>query len=413
MPASPFPVTDSSRYSFVPGSSPAPTIIGGEGCFLHTADGRRILDGAAGAIVGNIGWGRTEVTEAAAAVMSNGYVVPLWPTPSRLALHDELVQHWLPEGFGHVFFTSGGSESTDSSLRLARAYQVGKGRPDRWKIIGRHPSYHGMTTGTMAVASHDGRQRGYEPLLLPFPKVSWNDPEEVLRVIEREDPATIAGFIVEPITGAAGACLTASDHYWQVVSDACREHDILLIADEVMTGYGRTGLKFGHQHFPLHPDVIVGGKGLGGGYLPLGAVAARDEVAEVLRTNGFMYFTFTGNDASCAVGAKVLEILRREHLVERAASQGALLGARLQAELGQHPAVIEVRGRGMFYGLELKCSKDSVVAAALEHDLWVYPAGSGPVRDAIIVAPPFTISDAEIDQLVGTLRTVRDLVHPD
>jgi adenosylmethionine-8-amino-7-oxononanoate aminotransferase len=243
--------------------------------------------------------------------------------------------------------------------------------------------------------------------------VSWNDPEEVLRVIEREDPATIAGFIVEPITGAAGACLTASDHYWQVVSDACREHDILLIADEVMTGYGRTGLKFGHQHFPLHPDVIVGGKGLGGGYLPLGAVAARDEVAEVLRTNGFMYFTFTGNDASCAVGAKVLEILRREHLVERAASQGALLGARLQAELGQHPAVIEVRGRGMFYGLELKCSKDSVVAAALEHDLWVYPAGSGPVRDAIIVAPPFTISDAEIDQLVGTLRTVLDLVHPD
>ena len=413
MPASPFPVTDSSRYSFVPGSAPAPTIIGGEGCFLHTADGRRILDGAAGAIVGNIGWGRTEVTEAAAAVMSNGYVVPLWPTPSRLALHDELVQHWLPEGFGHVFFTSGGSESTDSSLRLARAYQVGKGRPDRWKIIGRHPSYHGMTIGTMAVASHDVRQRGYEPLLLPFPKVSWNDPDDVVRVIEREDPATIAGFIVEPITGAAGACLTASDDYWQVVSDICREHDILLIADEVMTGYGRTGLKFGHQHFPLHPDVIVGGKGLGGGYVPLGAVAARDEVAEVLRTNGFMYFTFTGNDASCAAGAKVLEILRREHLVERAASQGAVLGARLQAELGQHPAVSEVRGRGMFYGLELTCSKVAVVAAALEHDLWVYPAGSGPVHDAIIVAPPFTISDAEIDQLVGTLRTVLDLVHPD
>ena len=140
--------------------------LAGEGSYLVTSEGRRILDGAAGAIVGNIGWGRTEVTEAAARVMSNGYVVPLWATPSRLALMDELTTHWLPEGFGHVFFTSGGSESTDSALRLARAYQVAKGRTDRWKVIGRHPSYHGMTLGTMAAASHLGRQKGYEPMLI-------------------------------------------------------------------------------------------------------------------------------------------------------------------------------------------------------------------------------------------------------
>ncbi|MBI4885232.1 MAG: aspartate aminotransferase family protein [Actinobacteria bacterium] len=401
---------DAARYAFVPGSPPYPTIVSSQGCYLITSDGRRILDGAGGAIVGNIGWGRTEVAEAAAAVMPIGYVVPLWPTPSRLALREELVEHWLPDGFGHVFFTSGGSESTDSAIRLARAYQVGKGRDSRWKVIGRHPSYHGMTTGTMAVASHAARQRGYEPLLLPFPKVPWDDPEQVLKVIEQEDPATIAGFIAEPITGAAGACLTASDEYWQVVTDACRQHDILLIADEVMTGYGRTGRKFGHQHFPLQPDVIVGGKGLGGGYVPLGAVAVRDEVAQALVGSGFMYFTFSGNDAACAAGAKVLEIMRREQLVERAASQGAVLGRRLHAEFDDHPAVAEVRGRGMFYGLEIHCSRDAVVMAALERDLWVYPAGSGPVADAVMVAPPFVVSDSEVEQLVETLREAIDAV---
>ena len=289
---------------------------------------------------------------------------------------------------------------------------MAKGRNSRWKVIGRHPSYHGMTTGTIAVASHSARQKGYEPLLLPFPKVPWDDPEQVVKVIEQEDPATIAGFIAEPITGAAGACLTASDEYWRTVTEVCRAHDILLIADEVMTGYGRTGLKFGHQHFPFHPDVIVGGKGLGGGYVPLGAVAARDEVVEALRGSGFMFFTFTGNDGACAAGAKVLEILRREQLVERSAQMGEVLGARLTAELGQHPAVLDIRGRGLFYGIELNCSRDEVVMAALTRDLWVYPAGSGPVPEAVMVAPPFVITEAEIDQLVGGLKEAIQVVHP-
>jgi len=340
--------------------------------------------------------------------MPMGYVVPLWPTPSRLALIEELVEHWLPDGFNHVFFTSGGSESTDSSIRLARAYQVAKGRPDRWKVIGRHPSYHGMTTGTMAVGSHSGRQKGYEPLLLPFPKVPWDDAEQVAKVFEQEDPATIAGFIAEPITGAAGACLTASDEYWRTVTDLCRQHDVLLIADEVMTGYGRTGRTFGHQHFPFEPDVIVGGKGLGGGYVPLGAVTARDEVVDALQGSGFMYFTFTGNDAACAAGVKVLEIMRREQLVARAAAMGALLGDRLRAALADHPAVLDIRGRGLFYGIEITCSRDAVVMAALERDLWVYPAGSGPVAEAVMVAPPFTVSDTELDLIVERLRGALD-----
>ncbi|MGZ4791723.1 MAG: aminotransferase class III-fold pyridoxal phosphate-dependent enzyme, partial [Ilumatobacteraceae bacterium] len=149
-----------ARYHFIPHQGGEPTIVGGEGCWLHTADGRRILDAAGGAIVGNIGWGRREVADATYAAMVHGaYSVPIWPSEQRLLLRDRLVERWLPEGFTQVFFTSGGSESTDSALRLARNYQLGKGRPDRWKVVGRHPSYHGMTLGTIAVASHLTRQR--------------------------------------------------------------------------------------------------------------------------------------------------------------------------------------------------------------------------------------------------------------
>ena len=409
--STPTPTSDMARYAFAPSTAPYPTIVGAHGCFLHTADGRRILDGAGGAIVGNIGWGREEVADATRdAMAAGGYVVPLWPTPWRLALIERLVERWLPDGFTNVFFTSGGSESTDSALRLARAYQLAKGRPDRWKVIGRHPSYHGMTIGTIAVASHLTRQAGYEPLLMPFPKVPWDDVDELVRRFEEEDPRTIAGFIAEPITGAAGACLTASDEYWRTVTRLCKEHDVLLIVDEVMTGYGRTGTKFGHEHFPIEPDVLVGGKGLGGGYVPLGAVAARGEVAEALRDSGFMYFTFTGNDPACAAALTVLDILEREELVERSRVMGDVLGARLRAALGDHPAVVDIRGRGLFFGIELTISKDAVVAEALERDLWVYPAGSGPVPSAVMVAPPFVVTDGELDQLVSTLTASIDAI---
>lgn len=414
---------DPRRYSFVPGSAAVPTIVGGEGSFLVTSDGRRILDGAGGAIVANIGHGRAEVADAVAAAMRTvDYVMPLWPTPNRLALRDTLVERWLPPGFEHVFFTSGGSESTDSALRLARAYQVSQGRPDRWKIVGRHPSYHGITLGTISAASHTGRRAGLEPMLLDFPKVPWDDADAVVKVIEQEDPGTIAGFIAEPITGAAGGCLVASDEYWRTVTEVCRAHDILLIADEVMTGYGRTGTTWGHQGVPLEPDVIVGGKGLGGGYVPMGMVATTDRVAEPLAAvGGFMFFTFTGGDAMCAGAKAVLDIIERESLIDRVRQMAPILEQRLRDALGHHPNVVEIRGRGLFWGIEFVEYRDpvtpfpasrkfaaDVVARALERGVWVYPAGSGPVRDAVMLGPPFVITESEIDQIVTTLHAAID-----
>ena len=415
---------DAGRYHFVPGGrgGPAPTVVGGEGCWLFTDDGRRILDAAGGAIVANIGHGRQEVADAVHDALSGGaYVVPIWPTPHRLRLRDLLVQHWLPEGMEHVFFTTGGSESADSALRLARAAQLARGRPERWKVIGRHPSYHGITLGAMAVGSHSVRRAGYEPLLLEFPQVPWDDAEALVETIEREGPDTIAGFLFEPITGAAGGCLTASDEYWRTVEDVCRRHDILLIADEVMTGFGRTGRRWGHEHFPIRPDIVYGGKGLGAGYVPIGMVAATLDVVEPLAGSGFMFFTFTGADSVCAGAAAVLEILESERLVERSAAMGDVLEGRLNDVLGTHPHVADNRGQGLFHGIELVRDRRTaepfpaeahfateVVRECLARDVWIYPAGSGPVRDAVMIGCPFTITASEIDLIVDTLKAAID-----
>ncbi|MET0147336.1 MAG: aminotransferase class III-fold pyridoxal phosphate-dependent enzyme [Ilumatobacteraceae bacterium] len=416
---SPVPPTpldrDPNRIQFVPGTA-GPNIVGGDGCWLIAEGGRRILDAAGGAIVANIGHGRGVVADAVRDAIDGGaYVIPVWPTPHRARLHDALVERWLPDDMGHVFFTSGGSEAADSALRLARAYQVAVGRTDRWKVIGRHPSYHGITLGAMAVGSHAVRRAGYEPMLVDFPKVPWDDAAALADVIDREGAETIAAFLFEPITGAAGACLEPPDEYWRDVEAICRRNDILLIADEVMTGFGRTGTRWGHEHFPVRPDILYGGKGLGGGYVPIGMVSATDRVVDALRGSGFMFFTFTGCDAMCAGALAVLDVLEREHLVERCAAIGDVLDIRLREALGGHRSVVELRGRGLFRGIELQPDggrfSAAVVAECLARDMWVYPAGSGPpVTDGIMIGCPFTISEPEVDVLVETLAAAIDAV---
>jgi adenosylmethionine-8-amino-7-oxononanoate aminotransferase len=260
--------------------------------------------------------------------------------------------------------------------------------------------------------------------MIDFPHVPWDDPDALEAMIEAQGPDTVAAFVAEPVIGAAGGVLVPDDDYFPRVAEICRRYGVLLIVDEVMSGFGRAGRNFGIDHWGVTPDIMYGGKGLGGGYAAISAVFARREVTEPISRSGhpFMFFTFGAHSAHCAVADKVLDILETENLVERSAKQGALLKARLEEAFLDHPHVSEVRGLGLWVGLELVERRDPftwyppsvgfagrVVAEALQRGTWVYPSGSGdPVQDAVMAGPPFTITDAEIDELVACLREAVD-----
>ena len=400
-----------ASYPFVPQAGIQPVVERAEGCILHFADGREILDAGGGAIAVNIGHGRAEVADAmAAAARRVSYVLPTWATEERLALVDLLRDRWLPPALTRVGFTSGGSESTDTAVRLAHAHFAALDQPQRHKVIGREASYHGLTMTALSVSGHRSRRATFEHVLADHPKMPMDDAEGLEKVLWNEGPETVAAIIAEPVVGASAGALIPSDDWWSDVRDLCDQHGILLIADEVMTGFGRTGRRFGLDHWGVVPDIMVGGKGLSGGYAALGGVFATDEVVAPIaaRGEGLMFFTFAGNSAACAAGIAALTILEDEDLVVASATRGADLLERLRP-LEAHPAVREVRGLGLMVGVELEAvgpdgrPAGPVVVEALDRGVWVYPAGDGNVADAILLGPPFTITDAEMDRLVRVL----------
>lgn len=428
----------SARYPFVapPGAVPF-AVARSEGVTLITPDGRRILDAAGGAVVVNIGHGRRDVAEVyARAVAEATYVVPPFATPDRVRLVERLFDRWLPEGLTRAFFTSGGSESMDAAIRLARQHHVSSGRPERWKVIGRDLAYHGTTLATLAIGSHTKRRRGFEPWLADSPRapacyclrcplgrrypdcaVACADALE--RVIEGEGAETVAAFVAEPILGSTAGAVVPPDEYWPKVAEICRRHGVLFVADEVMTGFGRTGRRFALDHWGVRPDILVSGKGLTGGYAPMGGVYAREEVVAPIAAKGdeLMFFTYSAHPAACAVAERVLEILEEEKLVERAAEQGARLRERL-SPLESHPNVAEVRGRGLLLAVELVRDRETlepfpkarnltakVVGAGLAEDVFFYPGGSDPARDVVVLGPPFIIGDEEIERIGKALES--------
>jgi adenosylmethionine-8-amino-7-oxononanoate aminotransferase len=413
-----------ARFPFIPTDEPPPLVVGADDVWLEFEGGQRVLDAGGGAVVTNIGHGRPQVAAAAAqALGAVDYVIPPWATESRVALVEELTDHWLPDGFERCGFVSGGSESVDVAVRLARQHHVGSGRPERHKVIGRDVSYHGATLGGLAVGGHDRRRSGLEALLPPMPKSSHHDFEELEKVIEIEGPDTISAFIGEPVIGAAAAAYVPPPDYWPNVVEVCKRHGILVIADEVMTGFGRLGTPMGVDAMGIDADIIVGGKGLAGGYAPMGGVFATNEVVAPVAEAGLtvMYYTFSGQDLCCAISRTVLEIMRNENLVERAAAQGQKLRERLDAEFTGHPNVNDVRGVGLLQGLGLVADSsehrpfprsaqftERVVAAMVERGVWAYPAGSGVFDDALLFGPPFTVTDEHIDIIVGTAREAID-----
>ena len=417
-----------------------------EGAWLYTSDGHKILDAGAGAVVVNIGQGRKEIAEVAARTIGKlDYVVPVWTTEERERLVERLVR-WTPAGLSRFFFTSGGSEAVEAALKFSILYQKVRGKGSKNKIIGRKPSYHGNSLAALSVGG-SARRADYESVLIDWPKIGscycyrcpWGKtyPEcdiDCAQALEQEiliqGADTIAAFIAEPMMGTSGAVYPPVKEYWPMLREICNRYDVVLIADEVMTGFGRTGRRFAVDHWDVTPDILIGGKGLTGGYLPMGMIAVKETmVEEVERAKAdFMFYTYSSHPVACAVADEVLAIMERERLVERSAEVGARLGATLKEELSGHPMVGDIRGTGMFWGIELVHDKLTRVpfapekkvtnrrlGAAVRRGLFFYPASGMAGKaggDAMMITPPFTIGDAEIEYIIRNARGALDEIYP-
>jgi hypothetical protein len=428
-------------WPFLPGRSAR--IIGGEGAWLIADDDQRILDAAGGAIVVNVGHGRAEVAQALAKAASGAaFVVPPWRTPEREALVERLRRDWLPPPLDHIHLTCGGSEAMDAAVKIALQHFAARGEARRTKIMAREVSYHGTTLAMAAFSGHESRKRGLEGFLQTHPCAPTPSPlrcplgahhpdagnyyiEATRRAIEAAGPGEIAALAVEAITGSSGGAIVPPPDYLRGVRALCDEYGILLIVDEVMTGFGRTGARFACEHWDLKPDILVGGKGLAGGYAAISGVYATAAVAEPIRKAGFdvMFHTFAALPSACAAADAVLRILDEEGLTQRAQSLGAKLSARLNDLLGQHRHVAEVRGMGLLQAVEIVRDRESlepfdladrvtsrIVAEGLKRDVFFYPGGTGAVRDIICLGPPFICTEAEIDLMAETLAASIDHV---
>ena len=413
-------------------SMPPVHIERAKGAYLYDSSGREILDAAGGAVAVNIGHGRAEVADAMRdAVVECSYAVPPWLTPQRQRLLERLRDDWLPPGLTRIHLTAGGSEGVETLVKIALEYHAARGQTEKTKIIARTPSYHGTTLGALALSGHESRRFGLDHALPLIPDVPapyalrCPDPDvgghcvRILREkIHQEDPHTVAGFLAEPIVGASGGALIPPDGYWQAVRALCDEHDILLLADEVMCGFGRTGRRFALDRWGVEPDVMVAGKGLGGGYAPITGVYGTETVAAVLEEAGMnvMFHTFAAHPAACAAADKVLEILDRERLVERAAKTGATLKSHLTEAFAQHPHVAEVRGAGLLIAVEVVEDRESlaryraddrittrITSTAFGRGVSFYPGGTGSQRDIIMIGPPFNIGERDVGRIVETL----------
>ncbi len=418
-------------------------VTGANGVFVTDSDGNRLLDGMAGLWCVNVGYGRKEIVEAAARQMEQ---LPYYNTffqtshPPALQLAEKLADV-APGDLNHTFFTNSGSESNDTVIRLVRHYWASAGKPNKSVIISRVNGYHGSTMGGASLGGMSGMHAqgglpipGIRHIVQPY----WyaeggdRDPEEfglecaraLEAEIERLGAENVAAFIGEPVQGAGGV-IVPPETYWPEIQRICRKHDILLISDEVICGFGRTGNWFGHQTFGFEPDIIAIAKGLSSGYLPIGGVMINDRIAEVLTEKGAEFahgYTYSGHPASCAAALENLRIMQDENLVEKAAKDTAPYLEKRWRELADHPLVGEVRICGMMGALELTADKETrakfkgeegdVGFMCREHSM-----ANGlimrSVRDCMIISPPLVISHDEIDQLVATARVALDATLED
>jgi adenosylmethionine-8-amino-7-oxononanoate aminotransferase len=423
-----------------------PVAVEAQGSIIRDAEGHEYLDAAGGAIVVNVGHGRRSIADAMADQAARiAYAHGSAFTTEPLEAYAREVGPYLPVDEPAIYPVSGGSEAIESALKLARAYHLARGDGDRWIVFARWGSYHGNTLGALDLSGRRPLRRPYEGWLGRFRHVSAAYPYragypganalgtaeelagELDRAFEAAGPGTVAAFVAEPIVGATLAAVEPPDGYWRAVADVCRRHGVLLIADEVMTGFGRTGRWFGIDHWGVRPDILVAAKGASSGYWPFGFVAASGLIHEAVTAPGATFvhgFTYSHSPVGAAVAREVLRILETEDLVAASAAKGARLRSLLDASLADHPAVGEIRGRGLFVGVELVADRESrdpfprtarvterVVEAARERGLLVY-SGTGVANgvdgDTILLGPPFVVTNGELERIAAILADALD-----
>jgi len=394
----------------VVGAPAAPVIWArGKGATLWDIDGREYVDGTCGLWQCAVGHGREELARVAAAQIEQlEFYASFWNfanEPSiRLAAR---LAELSPQGLDRVFFTNGGSEGIETAIKLVRLAWHARGATERNVILSRKSAYHGVGSASLAATGIPPLKEGFGPLAPGFVHLSTptlrSDADaliaELRAAIDEHGSDRIAAFVGEPVMGVGGM-ITPPDGYWAQVQSVLREHGILLILDEIVTAYGRTGNWFGAQTYALDPDVVVTAKALTSGYVPMGAVLVHDRVVDMLEGTAFRHgFTYNGHPVGAAVAIANLEIIEREGLIERAAAVGARMLERLRPLEDLH-AVAEVRGVGLMLGIELDGARDAapVAAAALERGVVVRASSQ-----KIVMSPPFVIEDGQADQIVDVL----------
>jgi PLP-dependent transaminase len=409
----------------------------GDGCRVWDSDGREYLDANAGLALTNVGHGRAEIADAAQRQMRClEYFPSFWEFANRPSIElAARIVRLTPERLQKVFFTSGGSEGVETAMRMARFYHYQRGHTERSVFLSRSLAYHGVGYGSGSLTGFDDFHIGFAPNLpdiqhltppWPFRRDLFNgsDPTdfcvaELEQVIDRTGPERIAAFVGEPVMGVAGMVIPPQD-YWRRIQAVLREHGILLISDEVITGYGRTGRWFASARFGADPDIMVTAKGLTSGYAPLGAVLLTDEIASHLDTgpDGFpIGFSYTGHPVSCAVAMANLDIIEQEHLIERAERLGRLLLTGLSS-LTDLPVVGEVRGVGLMLAMELVSDKSERAPLQLKFRLpdAVRTETSVIMRcegNVASIAPPFVLDESQAERIVDAIRGVMARIDTD
>jgi adenosylmethionine-8-amino-7-oxononanoate aminotransferase len=418
-----------------------PVIDYGKGVYLFDIKGKKYLDGASGAVTANIGHGVTEIIEAMLKQAKKvSFVYRSQFTSEAAEALAKKIAAMTPGNLNWCFFVNSGSEATETAMKMAIQYWQEKGVYTKTRVLSRWVSYHGITLGALSMSGHPSRRARFVPLLedspvihppycyrcpyqLEAPNCGYLCAKELQTVISRVGSDKIAAFIAEPVIGAAGAAITPPADYYKVIKSICEKNNILFIADEVMTGFGRTGPLLAIEQWEVIPDIVALGKGMGAGYAPIAAAVASDKVMEpiISGTKSVMSgHTLSANPQSCAVSLAVIEYLEKNEILKHVKYKGNFLKKHLQVLKSRYPFIGDIRGKGLLLGLEFVSDPNSktpfpreakvtekIVSIAKEIGLLLYPSSAGIDGingDSIIIAPPLTITEKEMKELILLLN---------